>query len=106
MTRTRVPAIEGWFTLDDEPHLLGTRCSQSGTYYFPPETTMSRAPGYADSMLESVQLSRTGTIWLPTRTSWMSNDGRRWVRVARLIISHSAPAARQLSSWAEPPPIA
>ena len=36
-----VPAVEGWFTLDDEPRLLGTRCRESGTYYFPPETTMS-----------------------------------------------------------------
>ena len=69
-TRTRVPAVEGWFTLDDEPRLLGTRCSQSGTYYFPPETTMSRAPGFADSTLEPVELSRTGTIWSFTNAGY------------------------------------
>ena len=69
-TRTRVPAIDGWFTLDDEPHLLGTRCVQSGTYYFPPETTMSRAPGFADSELEPVELSRTGTIWSFTNAGY------------------------------------
>ncbi len=70
MTRTRVPAAEGWFTLDDEPHLLGTRCTQSGTYYFPPETTMSRAPGFADSELVPVELSRTGKIWSFTNAGY------------------------------------
>ena len=70
MTRTRVPAVEGWFTLDDEPHLLGTRCTQSGTYYFPPETTMSRAPGFADSELVPVELSRTGKIWSFTNAGY------------------------------------
>jgi hypothetical protein len=68
--RTRVPAIEGWFTLDDEPHLLGTRCTQSGTYYFPPETTMSRAPGFESSELEPVELSRTGKIWSFTNAGY------------------------------------
>ncbi len=70
MTHTRVAAIEGWFTLDDEPHLLGTRCTQSGTYYFPPETTMSRAPGFADSELVPVELSRTGKIWSFTNAGY------------------------------------
>ncbi|HKY15397.1 MAG TPA: OB-fold domain-containing protein [Microthrixaceae bacterium] len=66
----RVPSIEGWFTVDDEPHLLGTRCVDSGTYYFPPETTMSRAPGFADSALEAVELSRTGTLWSFTNAGY------------------------------------
>jgi uncharacterized OB-fold protein len=66
----REPAIEGWFTLDDEPRLIGTRCSGSGTYYFPPETTMSRAPGFADSTLEPVELSRTGTLWSYTNAGY------------------------------------
>lgn len=74
--RTRVPAIEGWFTMppEDTPipadgsgvtgiTLLGTRCADSGTYFFPPERVMSRAPGFADSELVDVELSRTGTLW-------------------------------------------
>ena len=65
-----MPAIDGWFTLDDEPRLLGTRCRESGTYYFPPETTMSRAPGFADSTLEPVELSRTGTVWSFTNAGY------------------------------------
>jgi uncharacterized OB-fold protein len=66
----REPAIEGWFTLDDEPRLIGTRCTDSGTYFFPPEQTMSRAPGFADSTLEAVELSRTGTVWSFTNAGY------------------------------------
>lgn len=76
MATTRVPAVEGWFSMppDDVPFpadgsgvpgitLLGTRCVDSGTYFFPPERVMSRAPGYADSELVDVTLSTTGTLW-------------------------------------------
>lgn len=76
MAKTRVPAIEGWFTMPPEDAefpadgsgltgitLLGTRCSGSGTYFFPPERTMSRAPGHADAALEDVTLSTSGTLW-------------------------------------------
>jgi len=27
----RAPAIDGWFTIDDEPVLLGNRCTTCGT---------------------------------------------------------------------------
>ncbi len=67
---TRQPAIEGWFAEEPEPHLIGTRCSESGTYFFPPETTMSRAPGHPDSVLEPVALSRTGTLWSYTNAGY------------------------------------
>ena len=30
----------------NNPHLIGTRCTGSGTYFFPPERVMSRAPGF------------------------------------------------------------
>lgn len=63
MAKTRVPAVEGWFTLDDPPALIGTRCADSGTYFFPPERVMSRAPGFADSTLSDVHLSQRGTLW-------------------------------------------
>lgn len=73
-TRARVPAIDGWFTVEDPPHLIGTRCADSGTYFFPPETTMSRAPGFADSRLEPVELSRTGTLWSYTTAGYPPPD--------------------------------
>lgn len=65
---TGVPAVEGWFTTGDPstgalPALIGTLCKDSGTYFFPPERTMSRVPGHADSELVDVELSRTGRIW-------------------------------------------
>lgn len=66
----RVPAIEGWFTVEDPPALIGTRCVDSGTYFFPPEHTMSRAPGFADSALETVELSRTGRLWSFTNAGY------------------------------------
>ena len=32
-----MPAIEGWFTLDEtDPSLIGSRCTTCGTYVFPP----------------------------------------------------------------------
>ncbi len=76
MAKTRVPAVEGWFsmppddaTIPDDGSglpgitLLGTRCVDSGTYFFPPERVMSRAPGHAGSELVDVTLSTTGTLW-------------------------------------------
>lgn len=74
MAKQRQMAIEGWFTLDpeDKSHqpvgadpvaLIGTRCVDSGTYFFPPERVMSRAPGFAGSELVDVELSTTGRLW-------------------------------------------
>ena len=62
--KTRVPAIEGWFTYDtDEPALLGTRCTACGTYSFPRETFACKNPDCLGRELDEVELSRTGTIW-------------------------------------------
>ena len=61
---TRVPAIEGWFT-DDEaaPELLGTRGTDSGSYFFPPSLAVSANPNAPFETREPVVLSRTGTLW-------------------------------------------
>ena len=54
-TKTAVPAMEGWFAPDaDPPHLIGTRCAGSGTYFFPPERTMSVS--YTHLTLPTIQL--------------------------------------------------
>lgn len=76
MAKPRVPVVDGWFTVpsDDTPipadgsglpgvRLIGTRCTDSGTYFFPPERVMSRAPGFADSELVDVELSTRGRLW-------------------------------------------
>lgn len=62
-TKTRVPAVDGWFTAGDEPALLGTRCTVCGSYFFPRETYLCRNPACTSRDLEEVTLSRTGTIW-------------------------------------------
>ena len=31
MSKKRVPAMEGWFTLDDEPRLIGLHDESSGS---------------------------------------------------------------------------
>ena len=33
--KTRVPAVECWFTTDDDPRLIGGRGAETGSYFFP-----------------------------------------------------------------------
>jgi uncharacterized OB-fold protein len=62
--KTRVPAVEGWFTTDPHrPALLGSRCSSCGTYAFPRELVFCRNPQCRSRDFEEVELSRTGRIW-------------------------------------------
>ena len=63
-TRTRVPAVEGWFTLDEgDPALLGTRCAACGTVFFPREEHLCRNPGCDGTDLPEVRLSTRGRVW-------------------------------------------
>jgi uncharacterized OB-fold protein len=66
----RVPAIEGWFTLDDSaPALIGSRCTTCRTYVFPPTLPAGPNPDCPstsigiDATFETVKLSRRGRIW-------------------------------------------
>jgi uncharacterized OB-fold protein len=63
MAKTRVPAIEGWFTTGDEPALLGSRGTETGSYFFPKGLAFSRNPAAPAEELEEVQLSRRGRVW-------------------------------------------
>ncbi len=63
MSKTRTPAVEGWFTDDEEPRLLGTRCDACGSYFFPRETSFCRNPECASTELSLVPLSRRGRLW-------------------------------------------
>lgn len=59
-----VAAIEGWFTLDPErPALLGTRCRQCGTVFFPRAEGFCRNPECRGREFEETELSRHGTVW-------------------------------------------
>ena len=69
MTKTKVPAIDGWFTMDaDAPELLGRRGAETGSYYFPPTLAFSRNPAAPAEELAEVALSRQGRVW-----SWTTN---------------------------------
>lgn len=67
----RVPVLEGWFTLDEQrPHLLGSRCTACGTYYFPKLKGYCRNPDCNGETFEEVQLSRTGKLWSFTNAAY------------------------------------
>jgi uncharacterized OB-fold protein len=69
--KPKQPAAPGWFTLEDAaPHLIGTRCTACGTYFFPKETYFCRNPACASSALEEVQLSRRGRLWSYTNNCY------------------------------------
>jgi|SRR5690625_392595 len=58
------PVLEGWFAGDEAaPHLIGTRCTNCGTFHFPPQTVFCRNPGCGSDELEEVPLSRSGKLW-------------------------------------------
>jgi len=66
------PAVDGWFTTEKPPHLLGTRCRACGTYAFPPGKVACPNPvctGGPDE-LELVPLSRTGRVWSYTENRY------------------------------------
>jgi uncharacterized OB-fold protein len=68
-TKTKVPAADGWYTMDpDAPTLLGRRGTETGSYFFPPTLAFSRNPAAPAEELEAVALSTRGRLW-----SWTTN---------------------------------
>ncbi|WHM39782.1 zinc ribbon domain-containing protein [Streptomyces sp. BPTC-684] len=65
MTRTRTPVVAGWFTEaeDREFRLLGTRCSDCASVFFPREDSFCRNPACAGRELTEVPLSPRGRVW-------------------------------------------
>jgi uncharacterized protein len=65
----RVPAVDGWFTTDeDAPALLGARGRDTGSYFWPTAIAVSANPAAPAEEREPVALSRTGKLW-----SWTTN---------------------------------
>jgi uncharacterized OB-fold protein len=65
------PAIDGWFTTDagdGEPHLLGSRCTTCGTFFFPRADFFCRNPACDGTTFDEVPLSNRGRVW-----SWTVN---------------------------------
>lgn len=64
MSKPQVPVLENWFTMNAEkPHLIGSKCTRCGTYYFPRASVYCRNPDCESETFEDVQLSRTGKLW-------------------------------------------
>ena len=57
------PAIDGWFTEEPRPALLGSRCAACATVFFPPTTGYCRNPGCDGTDLVEATLSARGTVW-------------------------------------------
>jgi hypothetical protein len=60
---TATPAIEGWFTTEGPPALLGSRCTTCSTVFFPREEAFCRNPGCVGDTFDDVELSRRGRVW-------------------------------------------
>ena len=69
-TVTRVPAVDGWFTTDDEPHLIGARCPACATIVFPPREGGCPNPECDSDTLEPTELSRRGRVWSYTENHY------------------------------------
>ena len=60
---TATPAIEGWFTTGPEPALIGSRCTDCTTVFFPRTAGFCRNPACSGETFAEVELSRRGRIW-------------------------------------------
>ena len=62
---TATPAIDGWFTTDAEPRLLGSRCDSCSTVFFPPTGSegFCRNPVCSGESFTETSLSRRGRVW-------------------------------------------
>ena len=59
----QIPAIEGWFTMGDEPRLLGSRCKSCQTYFFPRLVSYCKNPDCQGTEFREVPLSNRGKLW-------------------------------------------
>lgn len=59
---TSVPVVEGFFD-PALPALLGTRCAECATVFFPAERSWCRNPRCESTSFTDIELSRIGTIW-------------------------------------------
>ncbi len=70
MAKTRAPAVEGLFTLDEqEPRLIGGRVPGTGSYFFPRHLA-GADPSVGPVALEEVLLSRRGRVWSYTTSHY------------------------------------
>jgi uncharacterized OB-fold protein len=69
--KPKVPAVEGWFTMDEaSPHLIGSQCSKCKSYYFPKQSLFCRNPECDSEEFDEVELSNRGKIWSYTNNCY------------------------------------
>ena len=68
-TKIEVPAVEGFFTIEEEAHLIGGRFKKSGSYCFP-KSLGGSDPDFPEDEIEEVLLSRVGKIWSYTNSAY------------------------------------
>ena len=61
--KDRIAAVEGWFTIGDDPRLIGSRCTKCSSYFFPRESFFCRNPLCLGREFEEVELGRKGRLW-------------------------------------------
>ena len=69
MSKSRVPAVDNWFTMDEsDPQLMGARGVETGSYFWPTALAVSANPSSPGEAREPALLSRRGRLW-----SWTTN---------------------------------
>ena len=69
--KPQVPAIEGWYSMNAEnPRLLGSRCTDCGTWFFPRLAGYCRNPACDGEAFEEAELSHTGKLWSYTNACY------------------------------------
>jgi uncharacterized OB-fold protein len=69
VSKQKVPAIDGWFTMDEAaPQLMGARGAETGSYFWPTALAVSANPSKPGEAREPALLSRRGRLW-----SWTTN---------------------------------
>lgn len=72
--KSRVPAVDGLFKLGSEPEpsacLIGSRCADCGSYFFPREQAQCRNPRCRSQQLVECELSTHGTLWSYTSSAY------------------------------------
>ncbi len=70
-SRTQVPAVDGWFTIDpDTPELIGAACTVCGTVVFPPRSAACPNPDCDSDVLAPRPLARRGRVWSYTENHY------------------------------------
>ncbi len=71
MPKTRVPAVEGMFTMDpDNPHLIGGKVPGRDSWFFPRHLAGGDPAVSGDVELETVELGNRGRLWSYTTSNY------------------------------------